>query len=68
MVLGVAAEARKGGAQCFSFRKASTYRNFLMDVLSIFLFIVWFLRATGGFEPALDNGNATISRVMRFWF
>jgi hypothetical protein len=35
-------KARKGAISMFFFQEGFTYRNFLMDVLSIFLFIVWF--------------------------
>ena len=41
MALGVAAAARKGG-RMFFFQEGFTYRNFLMDVLGIFMFVVWF--------------------------
>jgi hypothetical protein len=35
-------KARKGGSQMFFFQEGFTYRNFLMDVLGIFIFVVWF--------------------------
>jgi hypothetical protein len=37
-----AAGARKGGFAMFFFQEGFTYRNFLMDALAIFIFIVWF--------------------------
>jgi len=37
-----AAEARKGGFAMFFFQEGFTYRNFLMDVLTIFFFVVLF--------------------------
>jgi len=42
LLLGVAAEARKGAIAMFFFQEGFTYRNFLMDVLGIFFFVVWF--------------------------
>ena len=32
----------KGGWLCFFFQEGFTYRNFLMDALGVFVFILWF--------------------------
>ena len=42
MAFGVSAGAREGGFAMFFFQEGFTYRNFLMDALAIFIFIVWF--------------------------